>query len=176
MTSTMESTVGRAVLGQGAAGRETADGAPLGALEAEVSALWQLRRAQGRALARLLHPRLDPSAVPLLAALGTQGAVRSTELVRRLRLDPSTLSRQISAAERLGLVERLPDPTDARARLVDLTPAAREKYTAFRAEQLEHWQRSVHDWSAADVETLTTLLRRLRADWAHTATDGADEA
>jgi len=134
-------------------------------LESEMGALWQLRKARARELAHLLHPRLDPTALPLIAALGVSGALRPSDLVRQLHLDPSTISRQINAAERLGLVVRLPDPTDARARLIDLTPAAREQVTTYRDRLLEQWQRSLGGWPPGDIEQLTKLLHRLRQDW-----------
>lgn len=134
-------------------------------LESEMAALWQLRKARARELAHLLHPRLDPTALPLIAAVGVSGALRPSDLVRQLHLDPSTVSRQITATERLGLVARLPDPSDARARLIDLTPAAREQVTTYRDQLLEQWRRSLTGWPPGDVEQLTTLLHRLRQDW-----------
>jgi DNA-binding MarR family transcriptional regulator len=143
-------------------------GAPEGALaelEAEMAALWQLRKASARELAHLLHPRLDPTALPLIAALGRSGAMRPTELVRTLHLDPSTISRQLAAVERLGLVTRVPDPSDARARLVDLTAPAREQFTDFSQRQLEQWRRSLAGWPPGDVEQLTKLLHRVRQNW-----------
>jgi DNA-binding MarR family transcriptional regulator len=137
----------------------------LSALETEFAALQQLRKAGARDLAQLLHPQLDPTALPLIAELGTSGALRPTDLVRRLHLDPSTVSRQLNATEKLRLVHRYPDPSDARARLVDLTPQAREKFTGYRDNLLARWRQSVQRWSPGDVETLTKLLQRLRTDW-----------
>ena len=142
--------------------REQSAETALAAMEAEMAALWQLRKARARDLVHLLHPRLDPTALPLIGALGTLGAMRPSDLVRQLHLEPSTISRQIAAVERLGLVSRVPDPSDARARLVDLTPSAREQFTTYRDQQLQQWRRSLHGWPAGDVEELTRLLRRLR--------------
>ena len=134
-------------------------------LESEMGALWQLRKARARELAHLLHPRMDPTALPLIAALGESGPLRPTDLVRQLHLEASTISRQIAAVERLGLVTRLPDPSDARARLIDLTPAARELVTGYRDQLLAQWRRSLTGWPPGDVEQLTKLLHRLRQDW-----------
>jgi len=143
-------------------------GAPEGSLaelEAEMAALWQLRKARARDLAHLLHPRLDPTALPLIATLGMSGAMRPTDLVRTLHLDPSTISRQLAAVERLGLVTRVPDPSDARARLIDLTPAALEQVTSYRDRLMGQWRRSLTGWPPGDVEQLTKLLHRLRQNW-----------
>jgi len=137
----------------------------LGDLEAEFAALWQLRKVRAREFATLLHPQLDPTALPLIGELGGHGPLRPTALAERLHLDLSTVSRQLTAVSRLGLVQRFADPDDARARLVDLTPEAREKFTGYRRRMLAQWRRSVESWDVGDVETLTKLLQRLRLDW-----------
>ena len=144
---------------------ENASPQALADLEDEFGALWQLTRARARELAHLLHPRLDPTALPLISALGVSGPMRPSELVRQLHLDASTVSRQISAAQRLGLVDRTLDPGDARSRLVDLTPQAREQFTGYRDQQLGRWRHSVAGWPPGDVERLTELLHRLRQNW-----------
>ncbi len=52
--------------------------------------------------------------------------VRSSEIAQRLLLSPSVVSRAIDALESDGLVVRRPDPTDARAALISVTPRGRE--------------------------------------------------
>jgi DNA-binding MarR family transcriptional regulator len=139
--------------------------AVLADLESEMATLWQLSRARARELAQVVHPRLDPTAFPLIAVLGRSEAMRPSELVRTLHLDASTVSRQIAAVQRLGLVTRVPDPSDARARLVALTPEARERVAEVRRQQLVRWEASLEDWPAEDIAQLTRLLRRLREGW-----------
>jgi DNA-binding MarR family transcriptional regulator len=140
-------------------------GEALADLETEMSALWQLSRARAREVAQVIHPRLDPTAYPLIAVLGRCEAMRPSELMRALHLDASTVSRQIAAVERLGLVTRVPDPSDARARLVALTPEAQERVTDVRREQLARRKASLADWPPDDIAQLTHLLRRLRDRW-----------
>lgn len=144
---------------------ERTPGPALAELEAEFAALWQLRKARAREFTQLLHPHLDPTALPLLGELGQHGPLRPTGLADRLHLDPSTVSRQLNATERLGLVRRFPDPTDARARLVDLTEQARGKFEGYREELIARWRSSLGNWAPGEVETLTKLLQRLRQDW-----------
>jgi len=135
---------------------------PLGDLEAVLADLWQRSRATARDLAHGLHPRLDPTAYPLLAVLGHAEAMRPSELSEALLLDRSTVTRQVDAAERLGLVTRVPDPRDARARLVALTPGARERLERLRRARLDRWHASLAQWPTQEVEQLTRLLERLR--------------
>jgi DNA-binding MarR family transcriptional regulator len=144
---------------------QSAPGEALADLETEMAALWQLSRARAREVAQVIHPRLDPTAYPLIAVLGRSEAMRPSELMRALHLDASTVSRQIAAVERLGLVTRVPDPSDARARLVALTPEARERVNDVRREQLARRQASLADWPPDDVAQLTRLLRKLRERW-----------
>ena len=130
-------------------------------LEAQMADLWRSGRARMRELARRVHPDLDPATYPLLTVLVRHGAQRVSELGGLLELDKSTVSRQVDAAARLGLVQRVLDPTDARARLVDLTPLGQGRMTALHAEQLDRWRSSLATWPLADLRRLTGLLQRL---------------
>lgn len=130
-------------------------------LEAALSDTWSWVRAAARSGAQAMHPQLDPTAYPLVSLLGRRAAMRPSELSTALHLDRSTVSRQIDAAERLGLVERVPDPDDARARSVRLTPVGQERMAALRAERLVRWRAGFADWEPAEIAELTRLLRRL---------------
>ncbi len=76
-------------------------------------------------------------------------------------LDKSTVSRQIDAAERAGLVTRSVDPSDARARLVGLTPIGRERLDAVQARRRAEWEQSLTTWTRDEVVALTRLLAKL---------------
>jgi DNA-binding MarR family transcriptional regulator len=142
-------------------GEETpVDEAVLG-LEAQMADLWRRGRARTRTLARQVHPQLDPATYPVLALLVRDGALRMSALGAGLELDKSTVSRQVDAAVRLGLVVRVPDPTDARARLVDLTPEGRARMSSLHVQQIARWRASLGTWETTDLEQLTALLRRL---------------
>jgi DNA-binding MarR family transcriptional regulator len=109
-------------------------------LEAAISDTWSWARANARTGAKALDPRLDVTAYPLVSMLCWRGAMRPSDLAAALHLDKSTVSRQIDAAARLGLVERSPHPDDARAVTVRLTPDARKRLEGLRAARLERWQ------------------------------------
>ena len=123
--------------------------------------LWRRSRARVRVLARQVHPQLDPAAYPLVVLLAARGPLRLTELGAALELDKSTVSRQVDSVVRLGLAERLPDPTDARARLIGLTTDGRARAGRLQEEQLVHWRASLATWPEDDVRQLTALLHRL---------------
>jgi len=59
-----------------------------------------------------------------LAHAARAGAVRQNVLAERMGLEAMTLSAHLDRLEASGLIERRPDPTDRRAKLVHLTPTA----------------------------------------------------
>ena len=141
------------------AGEATAD--PVVVLESEMLALARRFRSLMAARARSVHPRLDGVCYPMLVILRRADAVAMSHLLAELMIEKSTLTRRIDSAARLGLVERIPDPADARARLVALTPAGRARLDDVHAEETEHLRSRVADWDRADIRTLASLLRRL---------------
>ena len=65
---------------------------------------------------------VDRASYLLLVHLVRQGPRRLTTLAEAVHSDPSTVSRQVAALVRNGLVERLADPDDGRASLLAATP------------------------------------------------------
>ena len=55
-----------------------------------------------------------------------EDGTRLTELADRAQVTKQTASLLVAALEREGLVERVPDPDDGRARLIRLSPRGRE--------------------------------------------------
>lgn len=89
------------------------------------------------------------------------GPLRLTELAAQAHLDASTASRHVAALETQGLVVREPDPADGRARVLTLTPDGRDAVARARAERIALLNDLLADWSAADIEQLDRLLRKL---------------
>ncbi|CAM3149858.1 MarR family winged helix-turn-helix transcriptional regulator [Stackebrandtia soli] len=131
-------------------------------LEEELQTLFRASRAATRDLAREVHPRLDRTTYPMLTLL-TNGARRSSDIAQMLALDKSTVTRQIDAAARLGLVRRVPDPSDARARLVVLEPIAEETIARQRSERRERLRVALDTWDAAELADFVRLLRKLHS-------------
>ena len=132
-------------------------------LEREVILLLRRGRAISGRLARELHPDLDGAAYGLLALLQDTGPLRASDLVIRLGLDKSTVSRQISSLVELGLVDRAADPVDGRAQV--LTPSAEgaARLAAIRTVRRARWEADLADWPAEDVARLGELLARLNS-------------
>lgn len=53
-------------------------------------------------------------------------ATAQIELARRIGIEGPTFTRMLAALESEGLIERIPDPSDRRAKLLKLTPAGTE--------------------------------------------------
>ncbi|SFK39314.1 MarR family winged helix-turn-helix transcriptional regulator [Geodermatophilus ruber] len=146
-------------------------------LEREIGLLLRRSRAISDRLSRELHPDLDGAAYGLLALLQDLGPLRATELVLRLGLDKSTVSRQITSLVALGLVTREADPADGRAQVLRTSEEGASRLTRIRAARRARWEADLADWPAADVATLADLLGRLnRVGEARDAADGEESA
>jgi DNA-binding MarR family transcriptional regulator len=76
--------------------------------------------------AELLAPHgLHPGQDALLMALWREGGLRQSDLALRLGVEPPTITRMVQRLERGGLIDRRPDPDDARAMRLHATPRAR---------------------------------------------------
>jgi DNA-binding MarR family transcriptional regulator len=111
-----------------AAGYEARAGAALGRhdlgfLLAKATQRWNELLAERFAAAGYADVR--PSYGSVLLPLYEEDGLRMGELARRARLSKQTMTTMIRRLERDRLVERRPDPTDARASLVFLTRRSR---------------------------------------------------
>ncbi|GED98804.1 MarR family winged helix-turn-helix transcriptional regulator [Gordonia crocea] len=130
-------------------------------LESELTDFWRRGRVRARDRSHEIHPSLDPSCYPLLMAVARREPIGMSDLVHGLGVDKSTVSRQVDAVERLGLVERRPDPEDARARVVALTDDGRSRISAVFATHVPQWRARLAQWDPADIGMLIELMRRL---------------
>lgn len=96
----------------------------LGFLLAKASQRWNERLYE--AFVDAGFPEVRPAYGSLLVPLFEDDGLRQGELARRARLSKQTLTTMTRALERDGLVERRPDPEDARATTIHLTARAKE--------------------------------------------------
>lgn len=66
-----------------------------------------------------------PSHSAVFAQIRPEGS-RLTELARGANMTPQAMGELVDELEELGYVERRPDPTDRRAKLIVLTPRGRQ--------------------------------------------------
>lgn len=82
---------------------------------------------QRRALARFAergHVGLQPAHTAVITNVSLEGT-RLTELARRASMTKQGMGQLVDEVERLGYVERVPDPTDHRAKIVRFSPRGR---------------------------------------------------
>jgi DNA-binding MarR family transcriptional regulator len=108
--------------------------------------------------------RCEVAGAHVLSRLEVLGPVRLTELAGALGLDPSSVSRQVSALERSGWVTREEDPHDRRATRLLLTASGSDVVDVLRKARAEALARVTPDWSAADLDELADRLARLNHD------------
>jgi DNA-binding MarR family transcriptional regulator len=130
-------------------------------VEREIGLLLRRSRAISARLSRELHPDLDGAAYGLLALLQDTGPLRASDLVARLGLDKSTVSRQVASLVDLGLVTREADPADGRAQVLSTSPEGAARLSRIRDARRARWEADLADWPAEDVATLGELLARL---------------
>ncbi len=100
----------------------------------------------------------------MLMPLQRDGDQRCSALAQQVGVDVSVASRQLAVLERLGYVERRPDPQDGRASLLRLTPAGAAALDGVRAHRAEWALGALTGWDESDARLLSDLLDRLVAD------------
>ncbi|MGX7823940.1 MarR family winged helix-turn-helix transcriptional regulator [Actinokineospora sp. 24-640] len=133
-------------------------------LERELSKLFGRARSLSLTLAARVHPGLDGASYALLLHLSDIGPVRAADVVERTGLDKSTVSRQIARLAELALVERVPDPSDGRARLVQLTASGAARLERVREDRRRQLRERVARWPTDDIREFSRLLARLNSD------------
>ncbi|MEU5957112.1 MarR family transcriptional regulator [Streptomyces sp. NPDC047525] len=116
------------------------------------------RRA--RATAARMHPELSLVSYTLLSHLEYQGGCRATDLAAHYTLDKSTISRQVGALEKAGLVERRLDPTDHRVHVLHLTDRGIEVLAQVTDARRVAFQERLTGWGGPDLEKFAECLLR----------------
>jgi DNA-binding MarR family transcriptional regulator len=89
------------------------------------------------------------------------GPVTANALARALLLDASTVTRQITALESQGFVERCANPADGRSSTIVLTPQGRQSMREVEQERRRHIEALVGGWEDAGQAGLGAALTRL---------------
>jgi DNA-binding MarR family transcriptional regulator len=125
--------------------------------------LVRLMRSFGKMRARMLAAAahdVEWSAHILLKCLASEGPMRAGALAEVVQSDPSTVSRQVAALVKDGLLERQADPADGRASILVLTGKADAVLADHDRIRLEFFARLMDGWAPADVHRFAKLLDR----------------
>ncbi|GGZ04028.1 MarR family winged helix-turn-helix transcriptional regulator [Streptomyces nitrosporeus] len=125
------------------------------------------RRA--RATAARLHPDLPLVPYTLLAHIEYQKGCRAADLAAHYMLDKSTVSRQVAALEKLGLVERHPDPDDHRIQVLHPTATGSRALASTQASRRAAYRERLGAWTADDLARFAEYLLRYNSSGGDTA-------
>ncbi|MFF3013546.1 MarR family winged helix-turn-helix transcriptional regulator [Streptomyces sp. NPDC057939] len=131
------------------------------------------RIAAGRALRDLgLHPGQEF----LMMHLWDNGAVRQSELIKTVGLDPSTVTKMLQRLEHAGHVSRRPDPSDRRASLVEATDSSCGLLVEVRRAWGELERQTLDGLDETERDELARLLGKVETTlWAEVARGGGAE-
>ncbi|MGJ6980972.1 MarR family winged helix-turn-helix transcriptional regulator [Aestuariimicrobium soli] len=147
----------RHVLGPEASDRDLA----IRRLEQAMELLGRRIRDYYREVAEQLDPGLQPHTFKVLVCIDRLAPVSVSALTEQLASDKGQVSRSVSELESRGLVLRTSDPRDARVRLVEPTPQARERLEHARHPFSQLLRESVNDWGVDEVDDFSSLLEKM---------------
>lgn len=104
---------------------------------------------------------LDRALFPLLVRIGRATSVGVAALAEQVGRDPSTVSRQISRLEQLGLVSRQPGAADLRIKEAKITRLGVRMIASITTARRSLLSQLLEDWTANEREQLPRLLRKL---------------
>jgi DNA-binding MarR family transcriptional regulator len=103
-----------------------------------------------------------------LAYVALYPASRQTALAAQMSVEPMTLVTFLDRLESRGLIARAPDPTDRRAKIVQLAPDAQPTLEQVLTITRKVQEKATQDFVPEEIEMLRNLLKRMRAQMAST--------
>lgn len=107
---------------------------------------------------------LDHSAALLISRLDVEGPMSIRELASAMSLDISTVHRQVAAAMKAGLIERMADLSGGPARKHQPSDKGLEQLQSEFNSRDELSRQVTKDWSEEDLKTFLRLLTRFNQD------------
>ena len=128
------------------------------------STMHALQRARTQVLARGGDGATDWNTRVVLAKIVLTGPKRVSELAEAMQTDASTVSRQVAAMVKDGLLERQADPGDGRASLLVATERGSEAMERFKDGRTRLMAQMLETWTAEDCAHFARLLERFTDD------------
>ena len=103
-----------------------------------------------------IRPAQSVALVPLAA-----GGLHASDLADQLRVSRQAVAQAIAGLERHRYVTRVPDPVDARARIIELTPRGRQALRVMRSNALDlekRWQQTLGERRLGELREILQVL------------------
>jgi DNA-binding MarR family transcriptional regulator len=110
-----------------------------------------------------IHPAVDATAYPILFNLAAEPR-RVSVLAEVVHSDVSTVSRQVSTLEGHGLVDKVSDPADGRAQVVQLSDEGIRLLAGIQQQRTEWFRELMGEWTPEEASDFAGYLERFGAD------------
>lgn len=157
----MQSDAVDQILAQWQRERPDLDVSPMGV----IGRMGRLAKHLERAIAQTFSDfDLTVAEFDVLAALRRSGQpyqLSPTALFQTLMVTSGTMTHRIDQLERVGLVQRIPDPNDRRGTLIELTSEGFDRIEQAVVAHVENEHRLLSELKLSEREALAILLRKL---------------
>ena len=109
-----------------------------------------------------IRPAQSVALVPLAA-----GGLHASDLADQLRVSRQAVAQAIAALERHRYVTRVPDPVDARARIIELTSRGRQALRVMRSNALDlekRWQQILGERRLGELREILQMLLSAKSE------------
>jgi DNA-binding MarR family transcriptional regulator/GNAT superfamily N-acetyltransferase len=109
----------------------------------------------------LLHTPYSLTEARVLFEISHRAEVTASDLSRELGLDPGYLSRILARLEQQGLIDKVRSETDARRRLLSLTPRGEDAFSLLDSRSREEVAEMLGELSGGDQRRLLEAMRTI---------------
>jgi DNA-binding MarR family transcriptional regulator/N-acetylglutamate synthase-like GNAT family acetyltransferase len=109
----------------------------------------------------LLHTPYSLTEARILFEIANHDDLTASDLSRELGLDPGYLSRILTGLERRDLIDKTPSESDARRRLLTLTPEGRDAFSLLDARSREEVAEMLGELSEEEQRRLLEAMRTI---------------
>jgi DNA-binding MarR family transcriptional regulator len=145
------------------------EGAEIAVIEREFAFLVRALEA----VQRLRAYPLERAHYLVLRLIETDGPQPAAAIAHRLLLDDSTVTRQVAEMERLGLIERHPNPADRRSVIVVATRRGHDQSRRMHELRLKRIEAMVAAWPVRERAEFARALERVNASLVEVVRGGA---